>query len=108
MNKGRFWLFWHSGVLPFSTVHPEHPDFPKSTVDSGGEPWCETGMCPHCGAIVQLTDGDLTDYHDWPKPTRQVCPGSKQIYRCAESDARPLWNGKRNPHFGAGEPPMGR
>jgi hypothetical protein len=55
-----------------------------------------TGMCPHCGAVVAVSDGHLTDYHDWPKPTRQVCPGSKQIPRCAESDARPLWNGKPN------------
>lgn len=58
-----------------------------------------TGMCPHCGAIVGLSEGGLTTTHDWPKPTRQVCPGSQQNPRCAESDHRPLWNGKPNPHL---------
>lgn len=57
-----------------------------------------TGMCPHCGEIVALKEG-LTKYHDWPRPTRQVCPGSRQIPRNPESDGRPLWNGKSNPHF---------
>lgn len=57
-----------------------------------------TGMCPHCGEIVQIKD-TLTVYHDWPKPCRAVCPGSKQNPRCAESDGRLLWNGKENPHF---------
>jgi len=59
-------------------------------------------MCPHCGALVECGADSLTPYHDWPIPTRQVCPGSKQNPRCAESDARPLWNGQPNPHFGAG------
>ncbi len=58
-------------------------------------------MCPRCGEVVVLKD-NLTPYHDWPKPARRVCPGSKQIPRCAESDARPLWNGKPNLLF-AGE-----
>lgn len=44
-------------------------------------------MCPHCGKLVAIKDG-LTVYHDWPVPTRQVCPGSKQIARCATSDHR--------------------
>ena len=61
-----------------------------------------TGMCPHCGEEVALEDG-LTVYHDWPKLTRQICPGSRQNYRCAESDARPLWNGEPNLRF-AGSP----
>lgn len=56
------------------------------------------GMCPHCGEDVAVKDS-LTAYHDWPKPTRQVCPGSKQHPRCAESDARPLWNGEPNKRF---------
>ena len=58
----------------------------------------QTGMCPHCGEEVGLWGG-LTATHNWPKPTRQVCPGSGQIARCAESDARPLWNGERNERF---------
>lgn len=57
-----------------------------------------TGMCPHCGEEVSTKDG-LTAYHDWPKPTRQVCPGSRQNPRCAESDGRPLWNGQPNMRF---------
>ena len=52
-------------------------------------------MCPHCGALVVMVD-NLTPYHDWPKPTRQVCPGSRQNPRYAFSDRRPLWNGERN------------
>jgi hypothetical protein len=55
-------------------------------------------MCPHCGKIVTVKDG-LTPYHNWPVPTRAVCPGSKQNPRCAESDKRPLWNGDLNPHI---------
>lgn len=54
-------------------------------------------MCPHCGELFKM--GILIPYHDWPKPTGQVCPGSKQNPRNPESDARPLWNGERNPHF---------
>lgn len=52
-----------------------------------------TGMCPHCGDIVAVVN-TLTVDHDG-------CPGSQQIPRCAESDARPLWNGEPNPHFRA-------
>ena len=59
-------------------------------------------MYPHCGALVTV-NGGLTAYHDWPVLTRQVCPGSEQNPRCAESDARPLWNGKPNPHLGGTE-----
>lgn len=50
------------------------------------------GMCPHCGRIVRVTTGGLTYRHF-------DCPGSRQNPRCAESDARPLWNGKPNPHL---------
>lgn len=57
-----------------------------------------TGMCPHCGEEVEVK-GDLTAYHDYPKPLRIICPGSMQYPRCAESDARPLWNGKPNTRF---------
>jgi hypothetical protein len=34
--------------------------------------------CSHCGKPVNKDADGLTPYHDWPKPTRQVCPGSKQ------------------------------
>lgn len=56
------------------------------------------GMCPHCGEDVPIRDS-LTAYHDWPPFCRSVCPGSKQHPRCAESDARPLWNGEPNRRF---------
>lgn len=47
-------------------------------------------MCPHCG---ETFDGwpELIPTHDWPKLTRQVCPGSKQIPRNSGSDRRALW-----------------
>lgn len=53
-------------------------------------------MCPHCGALLDVEH--LTPFHAIDGET---CPGSRQIPRCAESDARPLWNGKRNRHFRA-------
>lgn len=62
-----------------------------------------TGMCPHCGEILKMT-GELTPTHDWPKLMRQVCPGSQQNPRNAESDGRPLWNGESNPHFYRNQP----
>lgn len=58
----------------------------------------KSGMCPHCGEIVRV-ERSLTVYHDWPKPFRQVCPGSLQNPRCAESDGRVLWNGQPNRRF---------
>lgn len=57
-------------------------------------------ICPHCGIIVKLTKGGLTPSH-YEHPyeiIREVCPGSFQNPRCAESDRRLLWNGKPNPH----------
>lgn len=56
-----------------------------------------TGMCPHCGKIIRLKHSLIT-VHNYPKFTRQVCPGSKQNSRSPDSDLRPLWNGKGNPH----------
>jgi len=56
-----------------------------------------SSMCPHCGEL--FSPCDLIPTHNWPKPTRQVCPGSGQIPRDPISDGRPLWNGKPNPHF---------
>ena len=64
-----------------------------------------TDMCPHCGEKM-VCDG-LTPVHDWPKHTRQGCPGSQQNPRCAESDGRLLWNGNPNPHFHRNQPAAG-
>lgn len=51
-------------------------------------------MCPYCGALLEC---------DHLMPLHQLfgetCPGAGQIARCAESDARPLWNGQPNRHF---------
>ena len=57
-----------------------------------------SGMCPHCGQDVPLTVGHLTYPHDDPD-TGRTCDGSEQNPRCAESDGRPLWNGKPNLRF---------
>lgn len=59
-------------------------------------------MCPHCGAIVRLAPSGLTTVHaiEGKALADGPCPGSGQIPRCALSDARPLWNGEPNPHFG--------
>lgn len=35
------------------------------------------GTCPHCKDTVELVDG-LVAYHDYPKPCRSVCRGSKR------------------------------
>jgi hypothetical protein len=47
-------------------------------------------MCPHCGQVF-ASSAPLIPTHDWPKPCRQVCPGSGQIPRNPETDRRPLW-----------------
>lgn len=61
------------------------------------------GMCPHCGEDVFLgAVTGLTEFHNYPKLSRQVCPGSGQNPRCAESDARLLWNGEPNLRFAGG------
>jgi hypothetical protein len=67
----------------------ETPDLPTP----GGE---GAGMCPHCGLEVGVKHG-LTRLHR--DPDGHVCRGSEQNPRNAESDARPLWNGKRNERF---------
>jgi len=38
------------------------------------------GVCSNsrCGEKVRLDEDGNIAYHDWPKPTRQVCPGSKK------------------------------
>ena len=58
-------------------------------------------MCPHCGWQYDpqkfSKPGDdgrpfaLVPTHDFPKPARQVCPGTEQHPRNPESDRRPLW-----------------
>ena len=64
------------------------------------------GMCPHCGSIIVIRDS-LIGTHDYPPFTRQVCPGSQQNPRCAESDGRPLWNGEPNQHYYRNQPRRG-
>lgn len=55
-------------------------------------------MCPHCGELV-YTRRRLTAVHRLEAdPDRDTCPGSQQIPRNPESDRRPLWNGRPNPH----------
>lgn len=56
-----------------------------------------SGMCPYCGAIVAIAGG-LTVVHSVEGDP--VCQGSQQHARNPESDGRPLWSGKPNPHFG--------
>ncbi len=53
----------------------------------GPEHTPDTHMCPHCAE--RLAPCDLTPVHDWPKPLRQVCPGSHQTPRRL-SGRRPL------------------
>lgn len=53
------------------------------------------GMCPHCGEDVVVVNG-LTSVHLEGHIIQHPCPGSEQNARCAESDGRPLWNGKPN------------
>ena len=50
-------------------------------------------MCPHCGWCYDAdkSDDGLVPTHDFPKPCRSVCPGSKQTPRNPHSDKRPLW-----------------
>ena len=66
---------------------------------SEGKDFAPRGMCPYCGENVPV-EGALTTRHTVGAiDTRQVCPGSGQNVRCAESDARPLWNGEPNRRF---------
>ena len=48
--------------------------------------------CPHRGReYSDRACRPLIPTHDYPKLARQVCPGSGQQPRNAESDMRPLW-----------------
>jgi hypothetical protein len=58
-----------------------------------------TGMCPHCGEVVDVFANLISIHYQKPGSLRDLCPGSRQIPRCAESDARPLWNGEPNTRF---------
>lgn len=65
-----------------------------------------TGMCPHCGELFERGRRKTVPVHasllgDGPGYVR--CEGSQQTWRNPESDARPLWNGKPNPHYGKRE-----
>lgn len=53
-------------------------------------------MCPHCGKLFVGLPPQVPT-HDYPPPCRSVCPGSGQVPRNPESDARLLWNGEPNP-----------
>lgn len=55
-------------------------------------------MCPHCGELFPDA-AELIPTHDYPKPCRSVCPGSRQHPRNPESDRRPLWSGNPNQHI---------
>jgi hypothetical protein len=81
----------------------EHAFNPNTGKCRCGNEWlCDMssphGMCPHCGREVGVTDG-LTRWHMENPPLIRGCPGSNQNARNADSDARPLWNGKRNERF---------
>lgn len=40
----------------------------------------ESLKCPHCGGLYPFNPG-MVPTHDWPRPLRQVCPGSGQSPR---------------------------
>lgn len=51
-------------------------------------------MCPYCGDLFRARTGLIPEHG-----VGANCLGSLQIPRNPESDGRPLWNGKSNPHF---------
>jgi len=42
--------------------------------------------CPHCGEEFSATTGGKIITHDWPRPCRQVCPGSGQLPKQTAAD----------------------
>jgi hypothetical protein len=57
-------------------------------------------MCPHCGELfVQLDNGLIPSHFDSAFEVHGICAGTGQGPRNPESDRRPLWNGKPNPHL---------
>jgi len=62
-------------------------------------------MCPHCGKLFARAGLALipihADHGNGDRP--RECPGSGQLPRNPESDRRPLWNGKPNPHLGGAD-----
>jgi hypothetical protein len=59
-------------------------------------------MCPQCGRLFErdeLVRRELIPEHPEAMGVICGCPGSRQAPRNAESDRRPLWNGKPNPHL---------
>lgn len=57
-------------------------------------------MCPSCGFIFDTETSIIPDHSPAP-PTREVCAGSDQHARNPDTDRRPLWNGRPNPHIQA-------
>jgi len=55
-----------------------------------------TNKCPHCGQLFAHAEmrETLIPTHDYPRPCRSVCPGSKQIPRDV-NDRRPLWKDEK-------------
>lgn len=56
-------------------------------------------MCPSCGHLFTNTSLTRLIPIHVAEGDSGICAGSEQIPRCAESDRRPLWNGRPNPHF---------
>ncbi len=57
-------------------------------------------MCPECGILFgRLRNGLVPVHHTRIGASTKRCEGSGQAPRNPLSDGRPLWNGKRNPHF---------
>lgn len=52
--------------------------------------------CPDCGTLFEVDKliKGLIPTHDYPKPCRVVCPGSKHSPR-STADGRPLWKDER-------------
>ena len=57
-------------------------------------------MCPYCGDLFPA-GSSLVPIH---AHGNEHCPGSEQNPRNPASDARPLWNGGKNPHLPPPEP----
>lgn len=55
MRRGRIWRLVHSGVLPFTVIHPEHPDYPKSEAALSATP-----LADGSSTLVAVTDGPET------------------------------------------------
>ena len=45
--------------------------------------------CPHCGEVFSRLQDNVIPTHDYPRPCRQVCPGSGESPR---TNGATLWN----------------